>query len=90
MGAQRACASRQGVCTPLQLALNTASLPAGMATGIVTVFDPNAVDAPQTITVTVQMGGAVPNSMDVYVAPGGTRDLTFSTNGQLGTTAKTK
>ena len=71
VGAQRACTSRAGVCTPLQFALNTAGLPAGSATGIVTVFDPNAVDAPQTITVTVQIGGAVPNSLDVYVPPGG-------------------
>src|ERR1019366_4178373 len=52
VGAQRACTSRSGTCTPLQFALNTTTLPAGTATGIVTVSDPNAVDAPQTITVT--------------------------------------
>ncbi len=89
VGAQRACTTRQGLCTPLQFALNTSALPAGRATGIVTVFDPNAVDAPQTITVTVQIGGAVPGSMDVFVAPGGSRELTFSTNGQIGTTVRT-
>ena len=69
--------------------MNTASLPAGISTGIVTVSDPNAVDAPQTITVTVQIGGAVPPTLDVYVAPGSTRDLGFSTNSQLGSTVKT-
>jgi uncharacterized protein (TIGR03437 family) len=89
VGAQRACASRSGTCTPLQLALNTSALPAGTVTGIVTVSDPNAVDAPQTITVTVQIGGAVPASLTVSVAPGGTRDLDFSTNSQLGATVKT-
>ncbi|MEO8595196.1 MAG: IPT/TIG domain-containing protein [Candidatus Solibacter sp.] len=89
VGAQRACTTRSGVCTPLQLALNTAGLPAGMTTGIVTVFDPNAVDAPQTITVTVQIGGAVPANLDLYVAPGGTREVIFSTNSQLGTTVRT-
>jgi len=91
-GAQRACSSqsgRSGLCIPLQFTLNTSALPAGTATGIVTVSDPNAVDAPQTITVTVQIGGAVPSSLDVYVAPGATRDLGFSTNGQLGATVKT-
>ena len=69
--------------------MNTSALPAGTATGIVTVSDPNAVDAPQTITVTVQIGGAVPGSLDVYVAPGATRDLGFSTNSPLGTTVST-
>jgi uncharacterized protein (TIGR03437 family) len=90
VGAQRACPSQPGLCTPLQFSLNTSALPAGTVTGIVTVSDPNAVvDAPQTITVTVQIGGAVPSSLNVYAAPGGTRDLSFSTNSQLGTVVKT-
>ncbi len=89
VGAQRACSSRSGTCTPLQFALNTSALPAGTATGIVTVSDPNAVNAPQTITVTVQIGGGVPASLAVYAAPGGTRDLDFTTNRQLGATVKT-
>ena len=89
VGAQRACSSRPGACIPLQFALNTSSLPAGMATGIVTVSDPNAVDAPQTVTLTVQIGGAVPNNINVYVAPGGSRDLGFSTNVPIAGTART-
>jgi uncharacterized protein (TIGR03437 family) len=89
VGAQRACSSQPGLCIPLQFALNTSALPAGTVTGIVTVSDPNAVDAPQTITVTVQIGGGVPASLDVYVAPGATRDLGFSANSQLGASVKT-
>ena len=89
VGAPRACSSQAGTCIPLQFALNTSSLPAGTVTGIVTVTDPNAVDAPQTITVTAQIGGAVPASLNVYVAPGATRDLTFSTNSQFGAIVKT-
>jgi uncharacterized protein (TIGR03437 family) len=91
VGAQRACSTTAAAttCTPLQFALNTSALPAGTATGVVTVSDPNAVDAPQTITVTVQIGGGVPASLDVYAAPGATRDLTFTTNSQLGATVKT-
>ena len=91
VGAQRACSSQPGLCTPLQFSLNTSALPAGTVTGIVTVSDPNAiVDAPQTITVTVQIGGAVPSSLNVYAAPGGTRDLSFfANNSQLNATVKT-
>ena len=36
-----------------------------------------------------QIGGAVPSSLDVYVAPGATRDLTFASNSILGATVKT-
>jgi uncharacterized protein (TIGR03437 family) len=89
VGAQRACSSQPGICTPLQFSLNTATLSAGTVTGIVTVTDPNAVDAPQTVTVTVQIGGAVPGSLNVYVAPGGTRDIAFVTNSSITGVSKT-
>ena len=91
VGAQRACTTRQGQCIPIQIALNTSALGAGTVTGIVTVDDNNAgvVDAPQTITVTVAIGGTVPGSVDVYVAPGGTRDVEFATNSQFSGLAKT-
>ena len=89
VGAQRACSSRAGLCTPLQFALNTSGLPAGIATGIVTVSDPNAVDAPQTITVTVQIGGAVPPPSTSTWRPAHARDLGFSTNSQIGATVRT-
>lgn len=88
-GSQRACTTRTGTCTPLTFALNTSALPAGTSTGIVTVSDPNAVDAPQTITVTVQIGGSVPGSVDLYVAPGASQDMTFSTNSPLTLSTKT-
>jgi uncharacterized protein (TIGR03437 family) len=55
----------------IQIDLKTASLTRGEYTGLVTVSDPNAIDAPQTITVTVQIGSAVPDSVDLYLAPGG-------------------
>ncbi len=89
VGGQRSCTTRSGTCTPLNFALNTSALPAGMATAIVTVSDPNTVDAPQTITVTVQMGGGVPGSVDVYVAPGSSRAVTFTTNSPLSAAMKT-
>lgn len=90
VGAPRACSSQAGTCIPLQFALNTSGLSAGAQTAIVTASDPNAVDAPQTITVTVQMGSGIPNSVDVYVAPGSTRDTRFATNGSLNSQASTQ
>jgi hypothetical protein len=39
-------------------------------TDIVTITAPNTIDAPQTITVTMAVGGTVPSSVNVYVAPG--------------------
>lgn len=91
VGAPRACSSttQASACIPLQFALNTASLAAGTYTGIVTVSDPNAADAPQTITVTVADGGAVPAAVDAYVAPGGSRDIPFTTNVMLFYSAST-
>ncbi len=53
--------------------LFTSKLGPGTYTGLVTVTDPQAIDAPQTITVTVVIGSGsvIPLSMDLYVAPGG-------------------
>ena len=84
VGAPRNCTSTTAAstCIPLQFALNTGSLAAGMYTGVVTVTDAgsNTVDAPQTITVTVQVGSAVPSSMNVYAAPGTVTDTSVATN----------
>ncbi len=65
------------------------ALASGTYTEFVTVNAPGAIDAPQTISVTVTIGG-VPGSLDFYVAPNGgtqTRPLpsqaqatSFSTN----------
>jgi uncharacterized protein (TIGR03437 family) len=94
VGATRACTTTGAAtqCFPLILALNTASLAASTTayTGIVTVTAPNTVDAPQTITVTVLIGGTVPPSVNVYVPPyvappaqASTVAIPFSTNSYL-------
>jgi uncharacterized protein (TIGR03437 family) len=84
VGASRNCTTRSGVCLPVQIALQTSALAKGIYTGIVTLSDPNAVDAPQTITVTVQMGGGVPDRLDFIVAPNGSvAEAAFTTNNQL-------
>src|ERR1035437_8833762 len=63
----------------IQLALNTASLAKGIYTGIVTVTAVNAIDSPQAIPVTVQMGGGLPDSITFYFGPngGGPTPFTF-------------
>lgn len=90
VGAPRNCFSRAGACLPIQVALNTASLARGSYTGTITVSDPNALDAPQTITVTVLAGGGVPDRLDLFVAPNGsTAETVFTTNSTLQTRAST-
>jgi uncharacterized protein (TIGR03437 family) len=84
LGQVAPCGSFATPCIPILIGLPTASLPKGIYTGVVTVSDPNALDAPQDITVTVQMGGALPDKVDLYVAPNGsTQETTFNTNGPL-------
>ncbi|MEO7143377.1 MAG: hypothetical protein ABI165_07720, partial [Bryobacteraceae bacterium] len=81
LGPPRHCATRIGQCWPLQFAFETAKLARGTYTGIVTVSDPKAADAPQTITVTVNVGGDVPAKVDLFVAPRKTRGFTLTANG---------
>jgi uncharacterized protein (TIGR03437 family) len=66
------------VGTKVQIALNTASLAKGIYTGIVTVTAVNAIDSPQSITVTVQIGGGVPDAIDFYVGPNGPSPAPFT------------
>jgi uncharacterized protein (TIGR03437 family) len=84
LGGPAPCAISNPFCFPINIALQTASLAKGIYTGVVRVSDPNAVDAPQDITVTVQVGGAVPDKVDLYVAPNGsTAETVFSTNNPI-------
>jgi uncharacterized protein (TIGR03437 family) len=54
----------------IQINLNTSSLAPGTYTEFVTVSAPGAIDAPQNITVTAQVGG-VPSTLTFYASPGG-------------------
>jgi uncharacterized protein (TIGR03437 family) len=79
----RPCQSRAGSCVPVEIRLQTSSLAKGIHTGVVTLDDSNAVDAPQTITVTVQIGGAVPDKLELFAPPGGIAKATFTTTSEL-------
>lgn len=72
-------------CVPVNIALTTNQLNAGSYTAIVTLTDPNAIDSPQTFTVTVQIGSAVPSTVDLYLAPGGSASTSFVTGSSLTT-----
>lgn len=73
-----------GNCNPIRISLNAASLAKGTYTGMVTISDPNAIDAPQTITVTVNVGGGVPDAITMYVPNNGTPvTQIFSTGGRV-------
>ncbi len=93
IGAQAPCKTTTlaANCIPIQIQLNAAGLAnsATPLTGIVTITSPNAIDAPQTITVTAAVGGSIPSSLTVYVAPGGSQDVPFTTNSMVSTQAKT-
>jgi uncharacterized protein (TIGR03437 family) len=66
VGSQTACAQASGGCYAVSIALNTASLAAGVYTEYVTLTDPNAVDSPQSIAVTVNTA-PIPGSITSYV-----------------------
>lgn len=84
VGASQVCGLRGG-CYPVSIAFQTASLAAGSYTGIITLFDPNAIDSPQYLNVTAQVGGDVPSSLVFNVAPGSSTTATFTTNGPITT-----
>lgn len=86
VGASQVCGLRGG-CYPISIALQTASLAAGTYTGVITLSDPNALDTPQNITVTAQVGGDVPSSLVFYLAPGTSTTSTFTTNGPVTATS---
>ncbi|MDQ6677759.1 MAG: hypothetical protein M3Z09_10740 [Acidobacteriota bacterium] len=73
----------------LQIALNTSKLAPGSYTEFVTVNSPGAVDSPQNISVTVQIGG-VPDKLEFYAAPnGGTATKQFQAQSVLRATTST-
>lgn len=82
VGTSQVCGLRGG-CYPISIAFQTGSLAAGTYVGTITVQDLNALDSPQYITVTAQVGGDVPGHVTFYVAPGGSTSTTFTTNGPI-------
>jgi uncharacterized protein (TIGR03437 family) len=88
-GAPRNCVtvtpSNTKTCTPITFSINSSGLPQGLSTATVTVSgDSSTVDAPQTVVVLVRIG-----TVEMYSAPGGTRDIGFATSNYVLPTVKT-
>ena len=66
-------------CGQIAVNLGTSALARGQYTGILTILDPNALDVPQIVTVTINIGGTVPDAIALYAPPGGTASTTFTT-----------
>ncbi len=87
-GAARNCITTSAAksCIPIQFTINTSGLPQGTSSAIVTVGgDSSTIDAPQTVVVTVRIGG-----VNLYAAPGGTRDVHFAASSYLNTQVATQ
>jgi uncharacterized protein (TIGR03437 family) len=89
VGSSHTCTSGKGTCLPISIALNTSSLAAGTYAGLVQVYDPNAVDSPQYINVSVQVGSAFPGTLDFSVTPGTSASAILSPTSLITTTATT-
>ena len=77
VGGLRACTTRTGNCLPVSISLNTSALAIGAYTESITLNDPNAVDTPQQIFVTVSIVG-VPSSLSFYVTPAAANPIVTS------------
>ena len=71
VGSLTTCKVLTGTCSPINISLATSSLAAGTYTEFITLADPNAVDSPQQIAVTVTIA-SVPSSVTLYAATDGT------------------
>ena len=70
VGTRGSCSGNGGNCYAVNIALNVGSLAGGTYTEFITLTDPNAIDAPQDIAVTVNTA-SVPASITAYVTPNG-------------------
>ncbi|MBV8818940.1 MAG: hypothetical protein JO022_11330 [Acidobacteriaceae bacterium] len=80
VGGSHACSDGSSPsCLSIQISAQTASLSAGIYVGLVTINDPNAIDAPQTVNVSVSVGSGVPAKIDFTVPQGWGASTDFNT-----------
>jgi uncharacterized protein (TIGR03437 family) len=70
VGAAGPCTILTGTCNRIRITLSTSTLAAGTYNEFVMLIDPNAVDSPQQIAISVTIA-AVPDSVTLYVGPSG-------------------
>lgn len=77
VGSARPCTQPAGrTCYAINFALNMGTRAAGLYTAVVTVTDPQALDAPQEVIVTASVGSAVPDQIDIVLPTTGTTTTT--------------
>ena len=82
-----ACAASPSGCYPIVLSFSTSSLAAGTYSALIEVTDPGAVDAPQSIAVSLTVA-AVPSTLTFYAPTAGQAPTTtFYTQGPASTQA---
>ena len=70
LGGMAACSfDAARMCQAIRVLFEAANLPNGAYRGDVVVLDPNAVDSPQRVPVTIYVDGNVPDRVDLYVRP---------------------
>ncbi len=90
VGPARQCTRRPGQCIPVSVVFNTGALARGIYSATVVIRDPSALDAPQNLLVTVQVGGGVPDNLELFAPPNGSSDETIlNSNSQLTTRVST-
>jgi uncharacterized protein (TIGR03437 family) len=80
--AARPCSFDSGrSCRTVRVLFNSSSLAAGTYSGVITILDANALDAPQSVRVAVYVGSNVPSRLDFYLPPdaGASDSTTFQT-----------
>lgn len=79
-------------CQAVTIAINASGMTPGVYTGSLTLNAPNAIDSPQSVTVTVQVNGA-PSTANLFVTPSGGRSptatLAVNTGGAVKSSVKT-
>jgi uncharacterized protein (TIGR03437 family) len=93
VGSLVACANGPvATCQPVSIAMNISGMTPGVYTGSLTLNDPNAIDSPQSVTVTVQVDGA-PSTANLFVTPAGgpspTATLAVNTGAVVKSSVKT-
>jgi uncharacterized protein (TIGR03437 family) len=82
LGAARACSfDASKTCRPINVVLASSGLAAGAYSGVVSVTDSAAFDAPQNVRVTIYVGGNAPSKIDFFLPPdaGAIDAVTFQT-----------
>ena len=70
LGGMAACSfDAARMCQAIRVLFEAANFPNGTYRGDVVVLDPNAVDSPQRVPVTIYVDGNVPDRVDLYVRP---------------------